>query len=197
MKAMPLDRRRLLTSLLGATLFPAAAQAIDFPIPKIETRLVPWKYRRQDVAFKTSEPPGTIVVDSRKFHLYYVTGNGRAIRYGIGVGKEGKSWSGVATVARKAKWPKWTPTAEMQRIIPLYKRYAKGMPGGLDNPLGARALYLLNEGGVDNLIRIHGTPAASTIGRATTAGCFRMLNTDVVELYDKVKVGTRVVVLPR
>ncbi len=84
----------------------------------------------------------------------------------------------------------------MQQRIKLYQRYAKGMPGGLDNPLGARAMYLLNEGGVDNLIRIHGTPAASTIGRATTAGCFRMLNTDVVELYEKVKVGTRVVVLP-
>lgn len=194
---MSFNRRSFLLGLAGITAIPGAARAVDYPIPKIETSLVPWKYRRQVVKFKTSEPAGTIVVDSRKFWLYYVTGNGKAVRYGIGVGREGKSWSGEAHVARKAKWPKWTPTAEMQQIIPLYKRYAKGMPGGLDNPLGARALYLLNEGGVDNLIRIHGTPAASTIGRATTAGCFRMLNTDVVELYEKVNIGTRVVVLPR
>ena len=151
---MTIGRRRMLLGSAGAmlaALMAPAARAIDYPIPKVEVSLVPYKYRRREVAFKTSEPPGTIVVNSKKFYLYYVRGNGRAIRYGIGVGKEGSSWFGEATVARKAKWPTWTPTREMQQRIKLYQRYAKGMPGGLDNPLGARAMYLLNEGGVDNL----------------------------------------------
>jgi lipoprotein-anchoring transpeptidase ErfK/SrfK len=191
---MTLSRRHFLVGLSTLTALPAPALAEQFPIWESDEQLVPYRFRRREVDFKTQEPAGTIVVDAKKRFLYYVLGNGRAIRYGIGVGKEGKRWSGVATVARKAKWPKWTPTAEMQQLIPLYGRYKDGMPGGPDNPLGARALYLLNDG-VDNLVRIHGTPGPRTIGRATTSGCFRMLNKDVVELYDKVKVGTRVVVM--
>jgi len=191
---MPLTRRHFIFGLSTALFLPAPLQAEPFPIWESDEKLVPYQFRRREVSFKSSEPAGTIVVDAKKRYLYYLTGNGRAIRYGIGVGKEGSRWSGEAVIARKAKWPTWTPTKEMQEKIPLYRRYAKGMPGGPDNPLGARALYLLN-GGVDNLLRIHGTPGPRTIGRATTAGCFRMLNKDVVELYDKVKVGTRVVVM--
>lgn len=197
---MRLGRRQFLggfAALAATSMLRTAAQAAEpFKVWASDRNLIPYKYHKQEVAFKTSEPAGTIVVNTKKFWLYYVLGNGRAIRYGIGVGKAGSRWSGTATIARKAKWPKWTPTEEMMQLIPLYRRYKDGMPGGTDNPLGARAMYLLNEGGVDNLIRIHGTPGPRTIGRATTSGCFRMLNIDVVDLYDRVQIGTRVVVLP-
>lgn len=198
---MTLTRRRV--SIGSSSLFVAAslprgvrADEVDFPIPKTEARLVPYKYRRREVEFETTEPVGTIVVDSRKFYLYYVLGNGRAIRYGIGVGHSGARWQGEAVIARKAKWPVWTPSEEMMAKHKLYQRYKDGMPGGPDNPLGARALYLLNDG-VDNLIRIHGTPDPETIGKAATSGCFRMLNTDVTDLYARAEIGTRVVVLQR
>jgi lipoprotein-anchoring transpeptidase ErfK/SrfK len=137
-----------------------------------------------------------VVVDTQKYFLYLVQPQGRAIRYGIGVGRTGTRWSGVAEVARKAPWPTWTPTADMLARHANYAQWKGGMPGGPDNPLGARAIYLLNDG-KDNQFRIHGTPVPTTIGQATTSGCFRMLNVDVIDLYDRVEVGTRVVVLPR
>jgi lipoprotein-anchoring transpeptidase ErfK/SrfK len=144
--------------------------------------------RRQVVAYSGSEVPGTIVIDTANTYLYYVVGGGRALRYGIGVGREGFTWSGIETIARKAEWPDWIPPAEMVARQPYLPRWVAGGPG---NPLGARALYLGN-----TAYRIHGTNQPSTIGGHVSSGCIRMLNEDVMDLYDRVHVGTKVVVLP-
>ena len=149
---------------------------------------LPTHLRRQVVAFSGSEAPGTILIDTANTYLYYVLGGGRAIRYGIGVGREGFTWSGTETIARKAEWPDWIPPAEMVARQPYLPRWVAGGPG---NPLGARALYLGN-----TAYRIHGTNQPSTIGGHVSSGCIRMLNEDVMDLYDRVQVGTRVVVLP-
>ena len=149
---------------------------------------MPAHLRRQVVQFSGSEAPGTVVIDTANTYLYYVLGSGRAIRYGIGVGREGFTWSGVETIARKAEWPDWIPPAEMVARQPYLPRWVAGGPG---NPLGARALYLGN-----TAYRIHGTNQPSTIGGHVSSGCIRMLNEDVMDLYDRVQVGTRVVVLP-
>jgi lipoprotein-anchoring transpeptidase ErfK/SrfK len=155
---------------------------------------VEYKYRKREVDYPSTEPVGTIVVDTKHKYLYFTLANNRAIRFGIGVGREGALWAGGATIKRKAKWPKWTPTPEMLAIHENYKQWKDGMPGGLDNPLGARAMYLVQDDGSDQSFRIHGTPAPSTIGQSTTSGCFRMLNIDVIDLYERVEIGTRVVV---
>ena len=144
--------------------------------------------RRVTVDYPTNEAPGTVVVDTQNTYLYYVLGGGKAIRYGIGVGREGFTWSGVKTVERKAEWPDWTPPVEMIARSPYLPRF---MAGGVTNPLGARAMYLSG-----TFYRIHGTNAPSTIGSRATAGCIRMANEDVIDLYERVKVGTKVVVLP-
>jgi lipoprotein-anchoring transpeptidase ErfK/SrfK len=144
--------------------------------------------RRVTVNYPSDEAPGTIVVDTQNTYLYYILGGGKAIRYGIGVGREGFTWSGVKTVERKAEWPDWTPPPEMIARSPYLPRF---MAGGVTNPLGARAMYLSG-----TFYRIHGTNAPSTIGSRATAGCIRMANEDVIDLYDRVKVGTKVVVLP-
>jgi lipoprotein-anchoring transpeptidase ErfK/SrfK len=149
---------------------------------------MPAHLRRQIVEFATAEQPGTVIVDTPNTYLYYVLGGGRAIRYGIGVGRDGFTWSGVETVARKAEWPDWTPPAEMLVRQPYLPRFMAGGPG---NPLGARAIYL---GGT--IYRIHGTNQASTIGGRVSSGCIRMVNDDVIDLYGRVDVGTKVVVLP-
>ena len=179
-----------LMSLLSA---PLRAEE-SFTVFASDAEQVEYKYRKREVDYKTLEPAGTIVVDTKHKYLYFTLGNNRAIRYGIGVGREGALWAGGATVKRKAKWPKWTPTPEMLAIHENYKQWIDGMPGGPDNPLGARAMYLIQDGGIDQSFRIHGTPAPQTIGQATTSGCFRMLNIDVIDLYERVEVGTRVVV---
>src|SRR5579885_2100457 len=139
----------------------------------------------------THEAPGTIVIDTASRHLYYVEGSGRAIRYGIGVGRQGFEWKGVAHVGRKSEWPRWIPPKEMLKRRP---DLPEEMDGGVDNPLGARALYLF-KGNKDTLFRIHGTNEPDTIGKAVSSGCIRMMNADVIDLYERVKVGTRVVVL--
>src|ERR1700674_2286840 len=149
---------------------------------------VPARLRRQIVDFPAGEASGTIVIDTPNTYLYYVLGAGKAIRYGIGVGREGFTWSGVQSVARKAEWPDWTPPAEMVARQPYLPRF---MAGGLGNPLGARAMYL---GGT--IYRIHGTNQPSTIGGQVSSGCIRMVNEDVIDLYGRVDVGTKVVVLP-
>ena len=149
---------------------------------------IPAHLRRQIVAYRTTEAPGTIVIDTPNTYLYYVLGNGRAMRYGIGVGREGFTWSGVKAVARKAEWPDWIPPEEMLKRRPDLPRH---MAGGPQNPLGARAMYLGS-----TLYRIHGTNAPSTIGQRVSSGCIRMLNDDVTDLYTRVNVGTKVVVLP-
>jgi lipoprotein-anchoring transpeptidase ErfK/SrfK len=149
---------------------------------------VPGNLRRQVVDYRTNEAPGTIVIDTPNTYLYFVLGNGRAMRYGIGVGREGFTWSGTQTVSKKAEWPDWTPPPEMIERQPYLPRFMAGGPG---NPLGARAMYL---GG--SVYRIHGTNAPSTIGHRVSSGCIRLTNEDVSDLYSRVNVGTKVVVLP-
>jgi lipoprotein-anchoring transpeptidase ErfK/SrfK len=149
---------------------------------------VPVNLRRQTVSYATSEPAGTIVIDTPNTYLYYVLGGGKAIRYGIGVGREGFTWSGVKSVERKSEWPDWIPPAEMLQRQPYLPRF---MAGGVGNPLGARAMYI---GGT--IYRIHGTNQPSSIGKRVSSGCIRMLNEDVIDLYNRVNIGTKVVVQP-
>jgi len=144
--------------------------------------------RRQVVNYRTNEAPGTIIVDTPNTFLYLVMPGGKAMRYGIGVGREGFTWSGVKTVERKAEWPDWTPPPEMIARQPYLPRFVAGGP---TNPLGARAMYLSG-----SVYRIHGTNAPSTIGGRVSSGCIRMVNEDVTDLYNRVTVGTKVVVLP-
>jgi lipoprotein-anchoring transpeptidase ErfK/SrfK len=144
--------------------------------------------QRRTVDYRTNEAPGTIIVDTPNTYLYYVLPGGKAIRYGVGVGREGFTWSGVKTVERKAEWPDWTPPPEMIARSPYLPRF---MAGGVTNPLGARAMYLSG-----TFYRIHGTNAPSTIGSRASSGCIRMANDDVIDLYSRVQVGTKVVVLP-
>jgi lipoprotein-anchoring transpeptidase ErfK/SrfK len=149
---------------------------------------LPANLRRQVVAYPTTETPGTVVIDTPHTYLYLVLGGGRAMRYGIGVGREGFTWSGVQTISRKQEWPDWIPPAEMLQRQPYLPRFMAGGPG---NPLGARAMYLGN-----TVYRIHGTNAPNTIGHQVSSGCIRMLNEDVTDLYGRVNVGSKVVVLP-
>ena len=144
-------------------------------------------YQRQPVFFRTTEPPGTIVVHSSTRHLYLVQGNNRAIRYGIGVGRDGFRWSGVHRISRKGEWPDWTPPPEMIERQPYLPRFMAGGPG---NPMGARALYI-----GATVYRLHGTNQPQTIGSAVSSGCFRLVNPDIIDLYERVPVGTKVVVL--
>lgn len=149
---------------------------------------------REVVDFNTSERPGTIIVRTRERALYQVLPNGQAKRYLVAVGKEGFAWSGVARIGMKRKNPTWTPPAEMIERTPKYAKWRNGMPGGIpENPLGARALYLFDGGG-DTMYRIHGTNAPSSIGTAASSGCIRMLNREVVELFNNTPVGTKVIV---
>jgi lipoprotein-anchoring transpeptidase ErfK/SrfK len=149
---------------------------------------LPARFKRQVVDYRTSETPGTIVIDTPNTYLYLVLGNGRAMRYGIGVGREGFTWAGTQNVTKKAEWPDWTPPPEMIGRQPYLPRFMAGGPG---NPLGARAMYL---GG--SIYRIHGTNDPSTIGHRVSSGCIRLTNDDVSDLYGRVNVGTKVVVLP-
>ncbi len=149
---------------------------------------LPAHLRRQIVSYETSEPAGTIVIDTPNTYLYYVLGGGKAVRYGIGVGRDGFRWSGVQHVGRKAEWPDWNPPAEMIARQPYLPRF---MAGGPTNPLGARAMYLGN-----TIYRIHGTNAPSTIGSRVSSGCIRLTNEDVIDLYGRVKIGAKVVVMP-
>jgi lipoprotein-anchoring transpeptidase ErfK/SrfK len=139
----------------------------------------------------TGQPPGTIVINTNERHLYLVGAEGSAIRYGIGVGREGFTWKGVAQVGRKSEWPRWIPPKDMLKRRP---DLPEEMDGGLENPLGARALYLF-QGKKDTLFRIHGTNEPDSIGRAVSSGCIRMMNADVIDLFGRVHIGTRVVVL--
>jgi lipoprotein-anchoring transpeptidase ErfK/SrfK len=168
-----------------------------FPIPAVNlSQINPEFYRRRvSVPGNVPSKPGTIVIDPGARHLYLVQEDNQAIRYGIGVGREGFGWNGVATVSRKQEWPKWFPPKEMVARDPRAAPYANGMDGGLENPLGARALYLF-QGQKDTLYRIHGTNEPWSIGKAVSSGCIRMLNQDVIDLYGRVPIGTVVTVLP-
>jgi lipoprotein-anchoring transpeptidase ErfK/SrfK len=189
---------------IGATAFSTAASANPFealfgphrePVttpayanPNDDATELRADLKRQIVNYRTTEAPGTIVVDTPNTFLYLVMPGGKAMRYGIGVGREGFTWSGVKTIERKAEWPDWTPPAEMIQRQPYLPRFVAGGP---TNPLGARAMYLSG-----SVYRIHGTNAPSTIGGRVSSGCIRMVNEDVTDLYSRVQVGTKVVVLP-
>ena len=170
----------------------ASTQPTAFPTDEVlapDEGATPERLRRAVVAFSTTEAPGTIIIDTGNTSLYYVLGQGRAIRYGVGVGREGFTWSGVQTVSRKAEWPDWHPPTEMIARQPYLPRFMAGGPG---NPLGARAMYLGS-----SVYRIHGTNDPSTIGKFVSSGCIRLTNEDVADLFSRVNVGTKVVVLPK
>ncbi|HBT67742.1 MAG TPA: hypothetical protein DEB63_05225 [Agrobacterium sp.] len=176
----------------------AAMPDETFPIPAVNIKQVDPKYWRQVVDYPTEEKPGTLIVDTPNKFLYHVLPGGKARRYGIGVGRDGFSWSGRATVAYKRAWPKWTPPDEMVARQPALQPYSianGGMPPGLKNPLGARALYI-HQGGKDTLYRLHGTPEAFSIGKAVSSGCIRLLNQDVIDLFNNVRDGSPIVVIP-
>ena len=190
-----ISRRLLLTGALSL----AASTSMPFsPAIAHKRKRKPFKlakrYHPTRVRFSGYQP-GTIVVDARNHFLYLIDSRNRALRYAVGVGKAGLTFRGTATISRKAKWPSWTPTANMIRKNPgKYARYAGGVPGGKNNPLGARALYLYDDGR-DTLYRIHGTNEPWSIGKAVSSGCIRLFNQDIIDLYDRVQVGAEVVVL--
>ncbi|MGC1560614.1 MAG: L,D-transpeptidase [Bradyrhizobium sp.] len=207
---LPKSRRAAAFGALAAIAFSSAASAAPlqlFPFvpqpagpattPQVQsapseeqnaTAELPARLRRQIVGYATHEAPGTVVIDTPNTYLYYVLGGGQAIRYGIGVGRDGFTWSGVQSITKKAEWPDWTPPPEMIARQPYLPRQMAGGPG---NPLGARAMYL---GGT--IYRIHGTNAPQTIGTHVSSGCIRLTNQDVTDLYSRVNVGTKVIVLP-
>jgi len=178
----------------------AAVDTDRFPIPAVRLSDINPKYFRKAVYYPSNEPSGTIVIDPQSHFLYFVEGGGRAVRYGIGVGRQGFGWSGTASIHDKQEWPDWYPPREMlQRQPDLMERMTElqgglGMPGGPGNPLGSRALYLW-QGNKDTLFRIHGTNEPWTIGKSVSSGCIRMINQDVIDLYRRASIGTRVVVL--
>jgi lipoprotein-anchoring transpeptidase ErfK/SrfK len=147
---------------------------------------LPEEFQRQAVFYRSQQPPGTIIIDTAERHLYLIESETRAMRYGIGVGRDGFTWQGLLQITRKAEWPDWLPPSEMIARQPYLPRFMAGGPG---NPLGARAMYLGN-----TVYRIHGTNAPETIGQAVSSGCFRLVNDDVVDLYDRVPIGTHVIV---
>ncbi|KJC57325.1 hypothetical protein UP10_30190 [Bradyrhizobium sp. LTSPM299] len=144
------------------------------------------EWQKQVVYYRSNEQPGTIIISTAERHLYLVQGNGRALRYGIGVGRDGFQWQGLVNITRKAEWPDWTPPPEMIARQPYLPRFMAGGPG---NPLGARAMYLGS-----TVYRIHGTNQPDTIGTAISSGCFRLVNNDVADLYSRVPVGTKVII---
>jgi lipoprotein-anchoring transpeptidase ErfK/SrfK len=154
--------------------------------PAPEAKAVPEIYRRQPVFYRSDEAPGTIIIDTSERFLYLIQPNNVALRYGIGVGRDGFQWNGLLKITRKAEWPDWTPPAEMIERQPYLPRFMAGGPG---NPMGARALYLGN-----TVYRIHGTNAPDTIGHAVSSGCFRLVNEQIIDLYERVPVGTKVIV---
>lgn len=172
----------------------AALPYEKFPVPSVDLRRMKPSHFRQYVADPTGERPGTIVVDTAARYLYLVQENRQALRYGVGIGREGFTWSGRAEIARKAQWPTWTPPAEMVARDPVAAPWAKGMPGGLDNPLGARALYIFQDGR-DTIYRLHGTNDPATIGEAVSSGCVRLINQDIIDLHARVPVGTPILVM--
>jgi lipoprotein-anchoring transpeptidase ErfK/SrfK len=173
-----------------------------YPIPPLSPSYLKPAFVRAEVSYNSGEAPGTLVIDPYSRYLYLVHGNGRATRYGVGVGRSGFGWSGTATVEDKQEWPDWYPPKEMLARQPELMDHMSplpggaGMPGGPGNPLGARALYLW-QGRKDTLYRIHGTIEPWTIGTSVSSGCIRMINQDVIDLYERTPLGTRVVVLGR
>lgn len=172
----------------------AALPDEKFPIPAVNLKHVNPAYYRRLVDYRTTETVGTIIVDTPKRYLYLTMEDGKAMRYGVGIGRAGFSWGGRARIAWKRPWPTWTPPSDMIARQPELEKYRKGMEPGLDNPLGARALYIF-EGNRDTLYRLHGTGEEKSIGKAVSSGCVRLLNQDVIDLYNRVPSGTKIVVL--
>ncbi|EJN00617.1 L,D-transpeptidase [Phyllobacterium sp. YR531] len=164
-----------------------------YVLPAIPRAKIPPQFLRQEVRYDGGETPGTIIVDTQTKFLYFVLGGGKAMRYGIGVGKEGFEWNGAARIALKREWPRWTPPREMIKRRPELAEFRDGMNPGLQNPLGARALYLFNKSG-DTGYRLHGTPEWWSIGKAMSSGCIRLMNQDIIDLYNRAEVGAKVVV---
>jgi lipoprotein-anchoring transpeptidase ErfK/SrfK len=165
-----------------------------FPLPAIDLRKVDPRYLRQIVSYRTPEAPGTIIVDPNARFLYLVQPAKQAMRYGIGVGRAGFAWAGRAYVGWKRPWPTWTPPASMIERQPELEEFREGMEPGLNNPLGARAVYIFQDGR-DTLYRFHGTNEPASIGKAVSSGCIRMFNQDAIDLYNRVQIGAAVVVL--
>lgn len=166
-----------------------------FPVAAVDTKKIGSKYLKQIVDYPSDQPVGTIVVDPTNRFLYLIKANGKAVRYGVGVGKAGFEFSGTAHIGFKRQWPRWTPTPDMMTRDPKrYGKWSNGMDGSDKNPLGARAMYLVKDG-KDTLYRIHGTNEPWTIGTAASSGCIRMLNQDVIDLYEQIPTGANVVVL--
>ncbi|MEM6712182.1 MAG: L,D-transpeptidase [Pseudomonadota bacterium] len=172
----------------------AALPQEQFPIPAVDLREVEERYYRRQVEYATTESVGTVIVDTNDFYLYHVEEGGKAMRYGVGLGRAGFEWSGRARIAWKRPWPTWTPPATMIERQPELEEFRNGMEPGLDNPLGARALYIF-EGGVDTLYRLHGTNEVWSIGKAVSSGCVRLLNQDVIHLYGRVANGSTILVV--
>jgi lipoprotein-anchoring transpeptidase ErfK/SrfK len=200
---MRIDRRAFLSGALAAPFVAGRSQAQLFrplesiPQPTIQDvdpgvdhgssdSALPSQFRRQPVYYRSTEAPGTVIVDTSERFLFLTQPNNVALRYGIGVGRDGFTWAGILKITRKAEWPDWTPPAEMIQRQPYLPRFMAGGPG---NPMGARALYLGN-----TVYRIHGTNAPETIGHAVSSGCFRLVNDDIVDLYPRVPLGTKVIV---
>ena len=186
----------LLSAIFSLPISHALAQRVDMSIgdepgvvPNAADEQLSPQFRRQLVLYRSTEPPGTIIVQTAERFLYVVQPGGRAIRYGIGVGREGFQWQGLQHITRKQEWPDWTPPAEMIARQPYLPRFMAGGPG---NPMGARALYL-----GETVYRIHGTNQPRTIGTAVSSGCFRLVNGDVIDLYDRIPVGTKVIIRQR
>ncbi|MCK1741299.1 L,D-transpeptidase [Bradyrhizobium sp. 139] len=191
----PVATASFMPSGSGAPVRYANLRSEKFPIDEVDVSRIDPQFLRQTVAYRSPYPAGTIVVDPHKRFLYLVQKDGQATRYGVGVGREGLAFSGTGSVQEKREWPHWTPTSAMIARQPeRYAKWAKGMEGGTGNPLGARALYLFKDG-KDTRYRIHGTTEPDSIGKAVSSGCIRMMNQDVIDLYSRVSLGTKVVVL--
>jgi lipoprotein-anchoring transpeptidase ErfK/SrfK len=194
---MIVTRRRFLSSSLASAVVLGNVTCADasepFPV-RDESKDVDYKFRRREMDYETTESAGSVIVEPGKRFLYFILGNGKALRYGVAVGKGAHAWSGEVVIKRMAEWPVWTPTPYHLAAIPSLVKYKDGMPGGPKNPMGARAMYLY-KGEVDTVNRIHGGAKTTEIGRGATAGCIGMLNVDVIHLYAQVQVGTRVVML--
>lgn len=184
------------TTTGGSTATLASYSAVNdggFVIPAIKANEIQPQFRRQIVAYPTDEKPGTIIIDTQAKFLYYIMADGKAMRYGIGVGRDGFRWTGNATIGRKAQWPTWIPPQRMLVRQPELKEFAGGMQPGLQNPLGARALYLYKDG-KDSMFRLHGTPEWWTIGTNVSSGCIRLINQDIIDLYNRADIGAKVIV---
>ncbi len=175
-------------------LLPPPESPVDFPVERSDLGKIPTRFHRQLVPYHGFENTGTLIVDPAQRFLYLVLEDGMALRYGVGVGRAGFAWSGEASIGMKRRWPRWLPPEEMVYRDAKAAEWANGMPGGPENPLGARALYLFN-GNEDTLYRIHGTNDPSSIGKAMSSGCIRMLNEDVADLFERVPKGAKVIVL--